>query len=139
MLGKKRQLQIEDATILNQEPINSIVGKDLVIKGELHGEGTVRVDGRVEGDITLQKGLIVGDEAVVTGDVKTENLIVYGKLVGNIFCKSIQVKSSGNIKGDIHTEIILIETGGKYNGQLYMQDGVNSLEGVLPKSLPVAS
>ncbi|MCH5600199.1 bactofilin family protein [Niabella ginsengisoli] len=138
MLGKKRQLQIEDATVLNQEPINSIIGKDLIIKGELQGDGTVRVDGRVEGNITLQRGLIVGDGAFVIGDVKTENLIVYGKLTGNIFCKSIQIKSSGNIKGDIHTEIILIETGGKYNGQLYMQDEVNSLENSIPKTLHIA-
>lgn len=139
MLGKKRSVQIEDATVLNQEPINSIIGKDLVIKGELQGSGTVRIDGRVEGNISLERGLIVGAEAVVAGDVKTENLIVYGKLIGNIFCKSIQIKNSGNIKGDIQTEIILIETGGTYNGQLYMQEANRSLEQAAPKSLPVAS
>lgn len=130
----KKKLHAGNATILSQEPINSIIGKDLFIQGELKGEGTIRIDGRVEGNIFLEKGVIVGEHANILGDVKSENLIVYGKLTGNILCKSIQIKSSGIIKGDIHTDVVLIETGGKYNGQLHMHENSDA-EGVL-KTLP---
>ncbi len=127
MFGSKKH-QESNITILCQEPINSIIGEGLTIQGDIKGDGTIRIDGVLEGNVSAQKGVIIGDTAYITGDIKTESLIVYGRITGNIYCKSIQIKNSGIIKGEIFTDVILIETGGKYNGQLHMREDKEVIE-----------
>lgn len=119
MFGKKKN---KEDMLLGQEPINTLIGSDITIKGDLNGTSTIRIDGHVEGNLHIAEGIIIGEHARITGDVRTDKLIVYGQLAGTTYCNNIQIKESGVLKGDIYTSIIHIESGGKYNGQLHMKD-----------------
>lgn len=119
MLRKKKH---KEDVLLGQEPINTLIGQDITLKGDLNGTSTIRIDGNIEGNLHIEEGIIIGEHAKITGDVHTDKLIVYGQLIGNTYCNNIQIRQSGILKGDIYTHIIHIESGGRYNGQLHMKD-----------------
>ena len=75
---------------------------------------------QVSGNVTSQKLIIVGEKAEIKGDLSSKNVIVFGKLTGNVIAGEVQIKKSGTISGDISVQAIEIEMGGKYNGKLMM-------------------
>ena len=119
MLGKKKKTE---NALLGHEPIKTLIGEDVTFKGDLSGASTIRVDGIIEGNLNIEEGIIIGEQARITGDIRTDKLIVHGQLNGNTYCNHIQIKSSGVLQGDIFTHVIHIETGGRYNGQLHMKE-----------------
>jgi cytoskeletal protein CcmA (bactofilin family) len=56
----------------------------------------------------------------VKGNIVTKEIIVYGKVTGNINCSSLEIRSTGNITGDIKTGVLQVEMGGVHNGSLSM-------------------
>lgn len=102
------------------ETITSFIGGDMNIVGDLTSNTSIRVDGKVTGNITSQKLIIVGEKAEVKGDLNGKNVIVLGELYGNVVAAEVQIKKSGIINGDISVQAIEIEMGGKYNGKLMM-------------------
>jgi len=105
---------------LLQEAITSIVGEDVNINGDLISNTSIRIDGKVMGNVTAQKLIIVGEKAEIKGDLSSKNIIVFGKLIGNVTAAEVQIKKTGSIHGDISVQAIEIEMGGKYNGSLMM-------------------
>lgn len=102
-------------------PIDTVVGIDITFKGDVKGESIIRIDGSVEGNLSLSKGIVIGEKGKVTGNLKSDRIIIYGSVWGDISCKELNIKSSGTINGNIQTESVEIELGGKYNGNLNMQ------------------
>lgn len=109
------------ATELEQQAITTVIGPDIKIVGNLTGENAVRVDGTIEGNVTIKNGVILGDRSTVRGNLQSDYVVIYGQLQGNIEAKGLYLKNTGVIQGDIHVESIEIELGGKYNGKLNMQ------------------
>ena len=72
------------------------------------------------GNVIAQKLIIVGEKAEIKGDLSSKNIIVFGKLIGNVTATEVQIKKTGTIHGDISVQAIEIEMGGKYNGSLVM-------------------
>jgi cytoskeletal protein CcmA (bactofilin family) len=105
---------------LLNEAITSIIGEDMNITGDLISNTSIRIDGKVVGNITTQKLIIVGEKASIKGDLSSKNVIVFGRLDGNVIAGEVQIKKSGVINGDISVQAIEIEMGGKYNGKLMM-------------------
>lgn len=113
------------------EAITSIIGEDMNVVGDLISTTSIRIDGKVSGNITSQKLIIVGEKAEIKGDLSSKSIIVFGKLLGNIAAGEIQIKKTGIINGDISTQVIEIEMGGKYNGKLMMNEEQKELNGKL--------
>lgn len=105
---------------LLNEAITSIIGEDMNITGDLISNTSIRIDGKVVGNITTKKLIIVGEKADIKGDLSSKNVIVFGRLDGNVIAGEVQIKKSGIINGDISVQAIEIEMGGKYNGKLMM-------------------
>ena len=105
---------------VTNEAITTIIGEDLVVEGNLTSLASIRVDGKVNGNVDVQKLVIVGEKAQVSGDISTKKIIVFGKITGNIKAAEVQIKKTGLVNGDIIVLAIEIEMGGKYNGNLIM-------------------
>lgn len=103
---------------LDSMPINTIIGNDIVFKGDIYGESVIRIDGKVEGNISLKQGIILGDKAFVEGNMESDYIILFGHIKGNIKSKEIVLKSTGTVQGDIVTDALEIEMGSRYNGNL---------------------
>lgn len=111
---------------IESQPIDTVIGTDIFFKGDIRGESVIRIDGTVEGNLSLSKGIVVGEKAKVTGNLKSDHIIIYGNISGDIVCKALSIKNSGIVNGNIQADNVEIEPGGKYNGNLSMQSSPSS-------------
>lgn len=99
----------------------TLLAKDVDFKGIVNFDGTVRVDGRVEGEIHTTGTLIVGEHAIIKGVVSAGVLMNSGKINGTITAaEKIQILKPGVLVGDIRTPSIAIEEGSHFQGMCDM-------------------
>lgn len=101
-------------------PIDTVIAAGITIKGDIVGSGAIRIDGRVEGNIQLDKGVVLGEKAEIVGKVESDEVVIYGKLIGDLACKDLYLKESGSIDGNMLVNRFSVDMGGKYNGNLKM-------------------
>jgi cytoskeletal protein CcmA (bactofilin family) len=95
----------------------TFLGKDVVFKGVLTLEGNIRVDGRLEGELRSTGTLIVGEHAVIRGNIMAGILITSGKIKGDVIAlEKIKILKPGVVIGDIRTPSISIEAGAIFHG-----------------------
>lgn len=105
--------------------IEVVIGAETIIRGEISSKGTVKIDGRLEGDITADC-VIIGDSGSVVGDVAAKTFIAGGKLQGNVrSSESVEILSSGEINGDIATPRLSVAEGAIFDGHSMMQKSNN--------------
>jgi cytoskeletal protein CcmA (bactofilin family) len=114
---------IKEQTIaVEQDPDNfTLLGKGVDFRGIVNFDGTVRVDGRVEGEIHTSGTLIVGEQAIIKGIVSAGVLMNSGKINGTITAsEKIQMLKTGVLVGDIRTPLIAVEEGSHFHGMCDM-------------------
>jgi len=98
-----------------------VIGNETVIKGEIVSKGTVRIDGRFEGNVAADC-VIVGGEGNILGDIRAKSLIAAGKITGNVHSsESVEIQPKGEVSGDIYTQRLTVADGGVFEGRSYMQ------------------
>jgi cytoskeletal protein CcmA (bactofilin family) len=105
----------------DNSPVTTVIGADVVITGDISAENNIKIDGHVKGNLIVKNTVILGEKSLISGNVESKNVIVYGNIDGNISCSQLTLKVSGKVNGDISTHTIEIEIGGKYNGRLNME------------------
>jgi cytoskeletal protein CcmA (bactofilin family) len=101
--------------------ITAFLGKGTEFKGVLSFEGTIRVDGRVEGEVLSKDTLIAGDEAHLQGEISVGTIISSGKIVGNVIAsQKVHILAPGVIEGNIKTPKLIIEEGVTFDGKCEM-------------------
>ena len=106
----------------NEElPIKAYLGSDALFKGTLTFEGTVRIDGKFEGQVKTNDTLVIGETGDMKADVKVGTLVCKGKLNGSVVAsKKIEMHPTSKILGDIQTPALSIELGAVLDGHLNM-------------------
>jgi cytoskeletal protein CcmA (bactofilin family) len=98
-----------------------LLGKGSEFEGKLSFEGTVRVDGKLTGEIFTDDVLIVGEGAEVNAEVTVGAIVIQGIVRGNITAKrSVEIHSPGRVKGNINTPSLFIEKGVFFDGHCQM-------------------
>ena len=95
------------------------------IKGDLDSKGSVRLDGKLEGNMKIVGNLEVSSGASVTGDhLEVDNLILHGEVRANVTAKGkITITKSGRLFGDVKASALDIETGAVFSGRSEMNAG----------------
>ncbi|WIG98120.1 bactofilin BacP [Myxococcus sp. SDU36] len=102
---------------------NTVVGPSILISGRLTGDEDLTVRGRVEGELTLSRTLIVEPSGVVKANVAVRNAIVSGVVVGNINAtESVELTREGRMVGDIRAPRVIIVDGASFRGRVDMGD-----------------
>jgi cytoskeletal protein CcmA (bactofilin family) len=101
------------------------LGSGLHIKGQLTGTEDLQIDGKVDGPITLNgHQLTVGPTAVLNSEIRAGEVVVFGKVVGNLYASDrVDVKTDGSVIGDISTARISIEDGAHFKGRIEIDPG----------------
>jgi len=103
------------------DKIETIIGFNSTIKGEVHVKGTLRTDGLIEGNVKAD-WVVVGQKGRIKGDIHAMGILVGGSIEGNIEAKeSVEIKSKGYICGDIRTQKLVIIEGGIFDGYSIMK------------------
>lgn len=99
----------------------TFLGKGVEFKGIINFDGTIRVDGRLEGEVHTTGTLIVGEHAVIKGIISAAVLTTSGKINGTVTAtEKVQILKPGILIGDIRTSGISIEDGAHFHGMCDM-------------------
>lgn len=116
--------------------ITTIIGKDAECNGDFHSEGCVRVDGTINGDVTVSGTLIVGTTGVINGDVNARAAVVGGEIVGNItITEKTELTCTARVLGNITTLLIVIDENAIFQGSCNMNQ---DMTGKRPRPNPKA-
>jgi cytoskeletal protein CcmA (bactofilin family) len=100
---------------------SAFLGKGSRVSGKLSFEGTVRIEGHVEGEILAQDTLTIGDTAVINAQVHGTSIVVHGKITGDITArKRLEIRAPGKVFGNISTPSLVIHDGVVFEGQCTM-------------------
>ena len=96
------------------------LGASIQIKGQVTGDEDLQIDGKVDGPISLRgHELIVGSTAQVNSEIHAGEVVVSGKVVGNVHARGrVDIKKDGSVTGDISTARISIEDGAHFKGRI---------------------
>lgn len=110
-----------DSAATPSESVISIIGPGMTVVGNCETDGTVRVEGSVEGYIKAGKAVVVGKQGVVSGDITTQDAVISGRVEGTLVAASrLELQSTCHIEGDVHTRRMQLEEGAVLNGSVHM-------------------
>jgi len=110
----------------------SIIGPKANFQGTVNIKGSIRIDGKLKGNIVNCKSVIVGKEGKVTGDITAETVSVSGEVKGNITStKFVEFLTKSKVSGNVNAVKILIEEGAFFDGKCSMPfDGQENISDV---------
>jgi cytoskeletal protein CcmA (bactofilin family) len=94
----------------------SVIGSDVVIKGDISATVDLHVDGRIEGDIQCAS-LVQGEGSHVEGAITAETARLAGSVSGSITARELVVLRTARIQGDVHYDALTIEQGAEVEGR----------------------
>jgi cytoskeletal protein CcmA (bactofilin family) len=115
------------ATLLNQAEIVTIIGEDIEVVGNIKGNSYARIEGKIIGNVSIEKGVVLGEKGFIKGNIESEMAVIFGTVNGNVKVKQLEIKRTGCINGDIKVDELSMEMGANYNGKLDMKN-INSKE-----------
>ena len=97
----------------------AIIGSGARVRGRIHGDGDLTVEGTVDGDIQLRGHLVIAQGGHVTRGVEADQVTVAGALEGDINAKgAVFIAAGSRVRGDVHGEQIALEDGAEFAGRL---------------------
>lgn len=121
MIGRKKRFRVPKIT--------TVIGVGVLIEGSVHFAGGIHVDGTIHGDVSAeqdeQSTLILSDTGLIEGDVRVPNLILNGKIVGDVIANGrVELAANARVTGTLYYKLLEMEMGAEVNGQLvYAEDG----------------
>jgi cytoskeletal protein CcmA (bactofilin family) len=103
------------------DKLETFLGMNSSLKGELNVRGTLRIDGTAEGQLDADY-VILSETGEVKGEIKAKKILIGGKMDGNVRGQElVEIKSKGKVLGDIFTPKLAIIEGGEFNGKVEMK------------------
>lgn len=119
--------------LIDEKNITTVLADDIIFKGTLQFKTSLMIKGKFEGDIEATGELVVGEDAIVTATVRSNTIICYGKIIGNVEAKKcVVLAKTAELAGDIVTPDLVIQSGCKFNGNCKMAGSD------LPKTAPAS-
>jgi len=130
MLGRRKKGKSAGASV------NTIIGQQTQITGDLHFSGGLHVDGQVKGNVIANEDtasvLTVSEHGRIEGDVRVPNVFLNGSVTGDVRCEErIELAAKARVNGDVYYNLIEMVMGAEVNGSLLHQTDASSPEGVL--------
>jgi cytoskeletal protein CcmA (bactofilin family) len=95
----------------------TLLAKGVELRGEIKVEGTVRIDGRLDGDVHTRGEVIVGEDGVVKGSISAGSLISSGRIKATVTAtERVQLLKTATLIGEVHSPIMMMEEGAKFQG-----------------------
>lgn len=122
MFGKKK---------VKSAQIDTLIGKNTVVEGDIHYRGGLHVEGTVKGNLVADTNektvLIVSEKGRIEGDVKGPVIILNGSIEGNVHSSStLEMARHTKVRGNVYYNLLEMEVGAEINGSLIHQVGVTS-------------
>ncbi|SCM82276.1 Integral membrane protein CcmA involved in cell shape determination [uncultured Sporomusa sp.] len=111
------------------EQVGTIIGSDTSFKGSITSQGTIRIDGQHEGDLTIAGDLVIGERGQLQSQIKARSILVAGMISGNIEATDkLELMPTAKVYGDIKVGTLTINEGAVFRGACQMLKEVPSTE-----------
>lgn len=119
------------------DAVISIIAAGMKVVGDCTTEGTIRIEGQVEGTVRASKAVVVGKDGLVDGHVHTQDAVVAGRITGSVVAASrLELQATAQVDGDVRARRMQLEEGAVLNGKVAM--GEHAAEDT-PTSAPDSS
>lgn len=95
----------------------SVVSAECYFQGTLGVQGSLRVDGTIEGSVDNARHIIIGTEGKITGDVTGDVIVCGGTIKGNICAEALEMLATASAEGDIRAKKMIMADGCRINGR----------------------
>ena len=107
--------------------VSTIIGQGTILSGDLVFRGGLHLDGTVKGDISAEEGedvtLTVSEKGEVIGDVRVSNMILNGSVVGDVYVSGrVELAPQARVTGSLYYNLLEMAMGAEVNGQLIHTD-----------------
>ena len=118
MFGSKKDSTVDPAL----EQVGTIIGPGAILDGPLTTKDSTRIDGTVNGNVTISGALIVGQEGKINGTVSAMNAYVAGDIIGNVSVPQgkVEISDTGKVIGDVTCKGIIIDENAVFHGKCDM-------------------
>ncbi|MBF9003391.1 polymer-forming cytoskeletal family protein [Vibrio sp. CAIM 722] len=96
--------------------ITTLIAEGCSITGHFKVENNIQVDGSIDGQLHIDKTLVISESGKVSGEVYAEHIVVNGQFDGTCYADKIEILSKGHVNGTIYSDDLSIEHGGRFNG-----------------------
>jgi cytoskeletal protein CcmA (bactofilin family) len=123
---------------MNRESLEAttVIGADTIISGTIRAQGSVLIDGRVEGDICTDDVLMIGEGAIVVGNIYAGSVICRGLIVGDIVAsEEVELLESASLNGTVRAPVFSVDDGALLTDNVeaaYEAEELSDDEGVSP-------
>lgn len=101
--------------------IETLIGEKCKVIGSLQGDGLLKLDGCVQGDVIWQDDVILGVTSHCKSNISCKNALINGRVEGNVICENtLLLETNGKIKGDLTVRNLVIKEGGSFEGKCTM-------------------
>lgn len=105
----------------NIPTMDTIIGEHTTVIGSMESDSSIKICGRIEGDITSKGDVVVLENAVVKGDIRAENLIIAGTVNGNLYVNNtLHLEATARVKGDMELHSFITDEGAFFEGNCKM-------------------
>lgn len=106
------------------DSMNSTIGEGSIFEGKFYISGSLRIDGKFEGEIKTDEELVVGETGKVKTNIDAKSVVVAGSVIGNIRAEEeVKLLETGRILGDITTPTLTIQRGVIAQGHITITGG----------------
>lgn len=113
-----KKINIEKTT---DENVDSLIGENIKIIGKIEGNGNLRIDGMVDGDIDYNGNIVIGETGKVNGDISAGEISLAGTIKGNISSSSkMVILPNGKLIGNIQVPNFIIHENAIFEGNCKM-------------------
>lgn len=96
---------------------DTLVGSSATLDGDFTADGQVRIDGKIKGNVKINGDLVMGETALIIGNVSASNIDMSGTIEGNVQCKDqLKLSSTAKLLGDIKVQRLSMEEGAHFHG-----------------------
>jgi cytoskeletal protein CcmA (bactofilin family) len=100
--------------------IETLIGKNTILEGNVKTDKSIRIDGKIIGNINAE-GVLIGQTAEVIGDIEAKTINIAGTVKGNAKAsETIEIATQANIFGDLKTNVLTIAEGAHFYGKSLM-------------------
>ena len=111
----------------------SVIAADVEITGTIKSTGSVRIDGKLEGELNCTGDAVIDKSATIKGNINVSSATIEGTISGNVTAKDrIEMKSSARVTGDIRAKRLSVEDGVTFIGRSEVNPSGSPISGVAP-------
>ena len=112
--------------------VETVLGIGSEFRGQISAKGSLRIDGRIEGNVSSDEGIIIGEKGMVKGNVNAKSVLISGKVTGNVASsKRLEITPTGQLQGVLRTPRLVIAEGVIFKGNCDMGLDGKSVEAEL--------